>query len=140
MIRFLHIFSLCLLSLPALADSVVPTRTIRANAIIEEADVTLHAIVNPNAYTRSMDVVGQEARTTLYAGRPILFDDVGPPAVVDRNQIVTLRYTTAGLMIITEGRSLQRGGIGDRIRIMNLDSRATLFGQVQSDGTVRVTH
>lgn len=131
---------LILLLLPgfATAESVVPTRTIRATAIIEETDVTLHATKNPNAFTHIMDVVGQEARTTLYAGRPILFDDVGPPAVIARNQIVTLRYQTSGLMIVTEGRSLQRGGIGDRIRIMNLDSRTTLFGQVQADGSVRV--
>lgn len=140
MIYFVKILLLCVLALPAVAESVVPTRTIRANAIITETDVTLNAIVNPSAFSRALDVVGQEARTTLYAGRPILFDDVGPPAVIDRNQIVTLRYFGSGLMIITEGRSLQRGGIGDRIRIMNLDSRATLFGQVQSDGTVRVTN
>lgn len=122
----------------ALADSVVPTRTIRANAMILEKDITLNPMQNPNAFQRILDVVGQEARTTLYAGRPILFDDVGPPAVVDRNQIVTLKYEGAGLVILTEGRSLQRGGIGDRIRIMNLDSRSTLFGQVQEDGSVRV--
>lgn len=140
MIHLVKIFLLCLLPVSAMADSVVPTRTIRANAIITEADVTLNAVDNPNAFSRALDVVGQEARTTLYAGRPILFDDIGPPAVIDRNQIVMLTYTGSGLTIITEGRSLQRGGIGDRIRIMNLDSRATLFGQVQPDGTVRVTN
>lgn len=122
----------------SLAESVVPTRTIRANAMISENDVTLKSLQNANAFSRVVDVIGQEARTTLYAGRPILFDDIGPPALIGRNEIVTLKYEGSGLMIVTEGRSLQRGGVGDRIRIMNLDSRATLFGQVQADGTVRV--
>jgi flagella basal body P-ring formation protein FlgA len=121
-----------------MADSVVPTRTIRANATISEQDVTIKTIQNPHAFSQIADVIGQEARTTLYAGRPILFDDVGPPAVISRNQIVTLKYEASGIVIFTEGRSLQRGGIGDSIRIMNLDSRATLFGQVQADGSVRV--
>lgn len=136
--QFFSLIILCGLSAGAWADSVVPTRTIRANATISETDVTLKSIQNPNAFARVMDVVGQEARTTLYAGRPILFDDVGPPALIARNQIVSLIYEASGLVIVTEGRSLQRGGIGDRIRIMNLDSRATLFGQVQEDGSVRV--
>lgn len=138
MIRFLSLIFLCISPDLAMADSVVPTRTIRANATISEQDVTIKTIQNPHAFSQIADVIGQEARTTLYAGRPILFDDVGPPAVISRNQIVTLKYEASGIVIFTEGRSLQRGGIGDSIRIMNLDSRATLFGQVQADGSVRV--
>ena len=138
MTRLVLAFLMSLLPVAALAESVVPTRTIRANDMIEPQDLTLKPIANPNAFTRIHDVVGQEARVTLYAGRPILFDDIGPPAVVSRNEIVVLRYEASGLTILTEGRSLERGGIGDRIRIMNLDSRTTLFGQIQKDGSVRV--
>ena len=93
----------------------------------------------PGVFDHILDVVGQEARTALYAGRPIPFDAVGPPALVDRNQIVSLRFEGNGLKISTEGRSLERGGIGDRVRIMNLSSRATLFGYIQEDGTIKVT-
>ncbi|MEO9651240.1 MAG: flagellar basal body P-ring formation chaperone FlgA [Roseobacter sp.] len=138
--RGLLLFIFCILPCFSWAETVVPTRTIRASAIISEGDVTLHSIKNNNAFSRVTDVIGQEARTTLYAGKPILFDDIGPPAVVARNQIVALRYQASGLVIMTEGRSLQRGGVGDRIRIMNLDSRATLFGQVQADGSVKVSN
>lgn len=140
MIRLMSIVVLLCIAGQTLADTVVPTRTIRANVTITEADITLKSLVNPQAYDRLGDVVGQEARTTLYAGRPILFDDVGPPALVARNQIVLMKYRATGLLIVTEGRSLQRGGVGDRIRIMNLDSRSTLFGQVQQDGTVHVSN
>lgn len=122
----------------AFAELVVPTRTIRANAIITEVDVATKSGQVANAFDQAADVIGQEAKTTLYAGRPIRFDDVGPPALVTRNQIVLLRFETAGLVISTEGRSLERGGIGDRVRIMNLSSRATLFGQIQADGSVHV--
>ncbi|WP_257883507.1 flagellar basal body P-ring formation chaperone FlgA [Roseobacter insulae] len=122
----------------ALADTVVPTRTIRANAIITEVDVGTKAGHVANGFDRVTDVIGQEAKTTLYAGRPILVDSIGPPALVSRNQIVSLRFQTAGLIITTEGRSLERGGVGDRVRIMNLTSRATLFGHIQPDGSVQV--
>jgi flagella basal body P-ring formation protein FlgA len=138
--RLTQIIFLFLTVQVASADVVVPNRTIRANSTINEADLTLKPIANAQAYNRIRDVVGQEARITLYAGRPVLFDDIGPPAVVARNQIVLIEYRSNGLLIATEGRSLQRGGVGDRIRIMNLDSRSTLFGQVQADGTVHVNN
>lgn len=130
---------LCLVANSALADVVTPVRTIRPGALIAETDLTLKSGNRPGAFDRISDVVGQEARTALYAGRPIAFDAIGPPALVDRNQIVSIHFETRGLMITTDGRALERGGIGDRVRIMNLSSRSTLFGFVQADGTIKVT-
>lgn len=129
---------LILLAFPAIADTVVPARTIRANAIITGTDVTLVSNTKSNGYGRIADVVGQEARVVLYPGRPILIDDIGPPAIITRNQVVSVHFFGNGLSIVTEGRALERGAIGDRVRIMNLSSRATLFGQVQEDGTIQV--
>jgi flagella basal body P-ring formation protein FlgA len=120
------------------ADIVSPTRTIRADTIISEDDVTILPGSNESAFQDKRDVIGQEAKITLYAGRPIHYDEVGPPALVMRNQIVPLRFRSGTLVILTEGRSLERGGVGDHVRVMNLSSRATLFGQVKSDGTVEV--
>ncbi len=133
-------FAICILlaQSPALADTVVPTRTIRADAIITDTDVTLSAADVSSGFTQLSDVVGQEARVVLYPGRPIFVDDIGPPAIITRNQLVQVRYTTGGLVISTEGRALERGAVGDRVRIMNLSSRATLFGQVRADGTIQV--
>jgi flagella basal body P-ring formation protein FlgA len=123
---------------PLLAETVVPTRTIRASSIITEIDIRLEEGTVANGFALPEHVIGQEARNTLYAGRPILLDDIGPPALVARNQIVLLVFERNGLSITTEGRSLERGGVGDQIRIMNLTSRATLFGQVNQDGSVTV--
>ena len=131
-------FLFWLLTGPAVADTVVASRSIRAHAIITETDVVLSASEMPNGYTRIGDVVGQEARVVLYAGQPILLDDIGPPAIVTRNQIVRVQFEGVGLNITTEGRALERGAVGDRVRIMNLSSRATVFGHVQQDGSVQV--
>lgn len=127
-----------LMAAPLQAETIVAARTIRANTVIMPTDVALSAAEMPNGFGRAVDVVGQEARVVLYAGRPILVDDIGPPAVVTRNQIVRVQFTGSGLSITTEGRALERGAIGDRVRIMNLASRATLFGQVQEDGSIQV--
>lgn len=122
------------------ADVVTPTRTLRPGALIEANDLTIRDGVHSGSFDRISDVAGQEARVALYAGRPIPFEAVGPPAIVNRNQIVPLSFRSSGLVITTEGRAMERGGIGDRIRVMNLQSRATLFGHVQNDGSIKVTH
>ena len=83
-------------------------------------------------------VVGQEARKSLYPGRPIKLGDVGAPALVDRNQIVSLTFAGNGLTIETEGRALDRAGVGEKLRVMNMGSRTTVTGTVMPDGTVRV--
>jgi flagellar basal body P-ring formation protein FlgA len=122
----------------AMADSLVATRTIRAQSVVTAEDVTLVAADIPNAMTQVADAVGLEARVAIYAGRPINAADVGPPALVDRNQIVPLAYQSGGLAILTEGRALTRGGVGDVIRVMNLASRSTVTGRVAANGTVVV--
>jgi flagellar basal body P-ring formation protein FlgA len=122
----------------AMADSVVATRTIRAQSVVQADDVTLVAAVIPNALGNLADAVGQEARVSIYAGRPILATDLGAPAVVDRNQIVPLAYQSGALAILTEGRALARGGVGDVIRVMNLASRSTVSGRISANGTVLV--
>ena len=49
-----------------------------------------------------------------------------------------LLETEDGLRILTEGRALARGGVGDVIRVMNLSSRTTVSGRIAADGSVHV--
>ncbi|MEM9966525.1 MAG: flagellar basal body P-ring formation chaperone FlgA [Pseudomonadota bacterium] len=130
-------FLMC--AMPGVAQTVVADRTIRANTVIDAGDLRLHTgKTSADGFKRLEDVVGQEARVALYPGRPIRTGDIGPPAIVTRNQVVRVQFDHHGLSIVTEGRALERGAIGDHIRFMNLSSRATLFGTVQADGSLRV--
>lgn len=129
---------LVLLASPAWSDSLVATRTIRAQTVLTEQDFTLVAAEIPGAVTDPALAIGLEARITLYAGRPIAASDIGPPALVDRNQTVSLIFRSGGLSILTEGRALERGAAGEVIRVMNLTSRATVSGTITPDGSVIV--
>ena len=124
---------------PAGAETVIAAQTIRAQHVIGPEDLALSPAELPGAFTEMASVVGMEARVVLYAGRPIRASDVGPPALIDRNQVVTIVYDNGSLSITAEGRALGRAGAGDPLRVMNLSSRTTLFGTVQPDGTVRVS-
>lgn len=120
------------------ADTIVAARNLRSQTILTAADVTVIPGETPGSYISVDEVLGQEARVVLYAGRPIRIEDIGPPAIVDRNQIVTVVFQTGTLEIAAEGRSLSRAGIGDKVRIMNLASRQIITGYVREDGQVVV--
>ncbi len=124
---------------PACADTIVAARTIRAQALITAQDIAIKDVDVVGAIADATAVIGQEARVALYPGRPIRPGDVGPPALVERNQIIVLIFDESGISIATEGRSLSRAGPGESVRAMNLASRITVSGRVMPDGRVRVT-
>ncbi len=122
----------------ALADTLTTVRLVRPATVLVPEDIGRlnHAV--PGALTSEADAVGFEARVTLYPGRPIRPGDLGPAALVERNQPVLLVFSKGALTISTEGRALGRGAAGDPVRVMNLGSRTTVSGIVQIDGSVRV--
>ncbi len=122
----------------AVAETLVAVRTLRAQTILVPEDLTVIAGSVPGTASDPTEVIGLETRVAIYQGRPIRPADLGPPAIVDRNQSVVLSYVAGPLTITAEGRALARGGVGDRIKVMNVASRTTVTGIVAADGSVRV--
>ncbi len=134
----LRVLLLVALAAPASAESLVATRTICAKTLVAVEDLTLVSAELPGALTDPDQAVGLEARVAIYAGKPVRPGDLGPPTLVDRNQLVKLVYLSGGLAISTEGRALARGSEGDDVRVMNLGSRNTVTGRIGPDGAVYV--
>lgn len=130
--------ALLLLPTPALADAVIVTRSLPARALVGPGDITTVAADIPGAATRPDQVLGQALRVAVQAGRPLGLDDVTPLPKIARNQVTRLLYSQGGMSIATEGRALEQGGVGQRVRVMNLASRETLVGTVLADGSVEV--
>ncbi|MEZ5796985.1 MAG: flagellar basal body P-ring formation chaperone FlgA [Paracoccaceae bacterium] len=130
--------ALALAPLAAMAESVVAVRTIPAQSVLTEADLTLVDATIDGALTGISQAVGRELKTTVYAGRPISAANLTAPALVERNQTVGLVYQAGALIILAEGRALARGGEGDVIRAMNLVSKTTVSGRIAADGRLYV--
>jgi flagella basal body P-ring formation protein FlgA len=126
-------------AMPVSAETLVAARTLRAQTIVAADDLNVAAGTVPGTATDPAEVIGLETRVAIYQGRPIRPADLGPPAIVERNQMVVLSYVAGPLTIVAEGRALGRGGAGDSIRVMNTASRTTVWGIVAADGSVRVT-
>ena len=122
------------------ADIIIATRTIRAQTVIMPDDLTIADGDMAGMADDVRQVIGQEARIAIYAGRPVRLSDIGPPAVIERNQVVPLVFQKNGLQITAEGRSLSRAAPGEQVRVMNMSSRATVSGRVAPDGTVFVAN
>jgi len=129
---------LLLAASPALAESVVATRTIRAQTVLTREDVTTVAADLPGALQDPTAALGLEARVAIYAGRPVRLADLGTPTLVHRNQVVALVFLAGGLAISTEGRAMARGSEGEVIRVINPASRTTVSGRIGPDGAVYV--
>lgn len=123
---------------PALADTLVAARTIRAQAILTAEDVKLAPGSTPGALSSLEAVIGKESRVILYAGRPIMADHVGAPALVERNALVSLIYATPHMRISTEGRALGRAGLGETLRVLNISSKSTVRAIVTGPGEATV--
>lgn len=121
------------------ARTVVAARTIPAKTVIGPDDLLLRDVATLGGVTDPQQIIGREARVALYAGRPIRRADVGPPAVVARNEIVPLVYARNGLIIRTEGRALDRAGPGDVIRVMNVMSRQSIRARIDDKGVAHAT-
>lgn len=127
-----------LIAQSAIAEIIVPVRNIRPKEIIAPDDLMIKQVSVAGAISLPDELIGQEARVALYVGRPIRPGDFGPPAIVERNDLVTLRFRNGPLTIATEGRALGRGAEGESIRVMNLSSRTTISGRVKADGSIEV--
>ena len=132
------LFLVCVLVLgqSVAAAEYVATRTLKVGSILKPGDLRTND-KSPDA-AQADEMVGLEVRRAIYAGRSISPSDLGPPTLVRRNDIVVMTYRSGALKMRTEGRALDRGGVGEVIDVMTLSSRQTVRARVLGAGRVEV--
>lgn len=85
---------------------------------------------------RAEDVVGLEARRTLFPGKPIPNNAVQDPIVVKRGSSVLLVFRENGLEIRVIVEAQESGSAGANIRARNPDTGLSVLGKVQEDGSL----
>ena len=136
---FLSALLLILATLAVDGQTVVAAHGIRARSIIMPEDLAILDRDTIGGIADTAKIIGQEAKVNLYAGRVIRASEIGAPAILERNQLVIMVYNIGLLSISAEGRVLDRAGVGELVRVMNLDSRLTVNGRVLFDGTIEVS-
>jgi flagellar basal body P-ring formation protein FlgA len=127
------VVSIAAVMLASDVSAVVATDVIRAGEIITEAN---SAAGSELAVSDQDAMLGLSVRRTVYAGQPIRMDNTQTPRIVTRNQSVSVRYIDGPLEINITGRAMGEGGAGDRISVLNLQSKQTIDGTITEDGWI----
>jgi flagellar basal body P-ring formation protein FlgA len=56
--------------------------------------------------------------------------------VINRNQNVVIKIDRSGLMITAAGKALQKGSVGENIKVQNIDSNRVIVARINEDGSV----
>lgn len=120
---------------PAFGEELVAARNIRAGALVLAADIATPK--GDVGLRQAVNFIGLEAVRNIYRGQPITENDLRAPTIIARNEVVRMEFTKGPMTIATEGRALDQGGMGDRIRVMNLASKRVVSGVIVAASTVR---
>lgn len=97
------------------------------------ADRVGHTVI-----TVAETIVGMTPARPIAAGQPISTQDIRRPVVVARNSTVTMIYSLPGVTLTAMGKAMDDGGIGDTIRISNVQSRNVVTAIVEGSDIVRI--
>ena len=144
--RFIAAF-LCALSFAGQAyaegtTAVVPTRIIYPGEAIDPSALEEVGVTNPNLvgnYAHHIaEVTGRITDRTLLPGRTIIVDFLRDPYAVKRGASVKMIYSDSGLTISATGSPMEDGGVGQVVKVRNVESGVTVSGTVMADGSIKV--
>jgi flagella basal body P-ring formation protein FlgA len=124
---------------------VATKRSMRSGELLEMEDLILlpfsgNARINlQDCFHDPSELVGKELRKAASTNQFMTRSDVGPPRVIDTGDIVEVEVLSGGVSVITAGKSLQGGGVGDTVQVEIIPHKKRLVAQVVSDRLVRVS-
>jgi flagella basal body P-ring formation protein FlgA len=110
--------------------------------VISDADLDFTEVpayrVSRTALVDAGLIVGQQARRPLRAGVALTASDLRRPVVVEKGTLVTMVVQTPAMTLTATGKTLDEGGQGDLIRIVNPTSNKIVQGKVVAADRVTV--
>jgi len=125
------------------ADVVSAAREIESGQVIAEHDLEYVksdlSELRPGTYNDMEDLVGKQAYRRVREGEIISRSMIETRPDINSGDMVTLVVTSPGLVVATQGKALEKGFIGENIRVLNVQSNQTLNGIVVDETTVEIT-
>ncbi len=120
----------------------VPVRRMMPGDVITAEDLAElrlpQARIGAFAVATRDELIGMQVRRMLTEGRPVMVQSVMEPLVIDRGDLVTIRYADGPLQLTAPGRALSDAHRGQEVRIVNLASNTSLVGIAANEGIVEV--
>jgi flagellar basal body P-ring formation protein FlgA len=122
---------------------LVTTRALPRNAAVTAQDVELKQRRVPGAasgYLVSVDqLTGRHLRNAAAPGTALDADLLSADVLIKRGQRVTVIATAGSLEVRAQGEAVADATPDGRVRVLNLNSRRIVEGQVESRDSVRVS-
>jgi flagella basal body P-ring formation protein FlgA len=109
---------------------------------ITEDDIELQTLdlanLPSNVLTDPEAVLGKRTKRAIGAQTPLRADVIELPPLVKRGDLVMIVVETKGLKITARGFVKKKGRLGERIPVMNVDSKKVVYARVIDSNTVKV--
>lgn len=121
---------------------VVTRKPLGRHKPITEDDIEMQkmdlAKLPANVITDAEVVLGQRTRRAIGSRTVLRPNLVEFPPLVKRGDVVVILAETGGLKITALGQVKKKGRLGERIPVMNFDSKKVLYARVLDSNTVKV--
>lgn len=120
----------------------VPTarHALVSGQIVTESDVFMKKTPQERARRQKItplsDLIGKEIKRAIRAGQAVSDSDVRVRPMVTKGKTVTLSFVKGGIMLSAQGKSLENGGLGDTVRVLNTQSKSVVQGTVAGPETI----
>ncbi len=120
---------------------VAATRLV-AGGIVRPSDVRMArvrtSVLRGDVTRNQSDAIGMQTKRMIAAGQPLFINDLMRPSMVVKGATVLMVLDSPGIALTAQGQAIESGAIGERIRVLNPSSRATVEAEVTGSDRVRV--
>jgi len=124
----------------AKTEMVVANRQLLAGSVLTAEDLSLQQREVAQAgglHVRAIeDVIGMKLRSMVRSGAPVKSNQLQKVPVINNGQLVTIVAESDGYRMTVTGRAKGSGGVGDIIKVENLDSRKQFPARIVDSSTV----
>ncbi|MBY0406281.1 MAG: flagellar basal body P-ring formation chaperone FlgA, partial [Rickettsiales bacterium] len=117
-------------------------RPVRNGDIIAESDIELRDFAKdrtrPDTISDLSSLIGKTPSRSISPYRPLRESEVTHLAIIKRDAMVQMTYTTPGMHISTTGQALAAGAKGDVIDVRNTASKKVVRAVIQTAESVQV--
>jgi flagella basal body P-ring formation protein FlgA len=85
------------------------------------------------------DIAGRTLKKDTAAGTVITYSIIDDPVVIQKGEVVNIVAENKKLKVQTRGKALEKGRMGDSIRVKNISSDREIVGKVVSGNTILVS-
>ncbi|MCD6186482.1 MAG: flagellar basal body P-ring formation protein FlgA [Deltaproteobacteria bacterium] len=132
-----------IVDIETLANVVVAIRPLGRHKIITQADISVKRIdiskLQVNIISDPEKVIGRRTKRSIDPATVLRTDLVELPPIVKRGDVVTIIAEAGGMRITALGKVKKKGHKGERLKVINLNSKKVIYARVVDANTVRVT-